>query len=84
MVKVNISDELINANKILAFQYNEKEKSSEKRITTKNEYDFQYLEKEKPATELQIHNYARILIEASIDPFFTINPTCKITYMNNA
>jgi len=35
MVKVNISDELINANKILAFQYNEKEKSSEKRITTK-------------------------------------------------
>ena len=45
MVKVNISDELINANKILAFQYNEKEKSSEKRITTKKEHDFQYLEK---------------------------------------
>jgi PAS domain S-box-containing protein len=63
MVKVKKSDELIIANKELAFQNNEKEKRE---------------------TELQIPNYARILIEASLDPLFTINPAGKITDMNNA
>ena len=45
---------------------------------------FQNNEKEKREIELQIPNYARILIEASLDPLFTINPAGKITDINNA
>ncbi len=66
------------------FRITKKKKVPKNASLPKKEHDFQYLEKEKPATELQIHTYARILIEASLDPLFTINPTGKITYMNNA
>jgi PAS domain S-box-containing protein len=84
MVKVKKSDELIIANKELAFQNNEKEKRAEELIIAKKELTFQNNEKEKREIELQIPNYARILIEASLDPLFTINPAGKITDMNNA
>jgi PAS domain S-box-containing protein len=42
-----------------------------------------YLAK-KEGSALINDNYARSLIEASLDPLFTINPTCKITDINNA
>jgi PAS domain S-box-containing protein len=84
MVKVKISDELIIANKELAFHNDEKEKRAEELIIANKELAFQNNEKEKRTTELQIPNYARILIEASLDPLFTINPAGKITDMNNA
>lgn len=91
MIKANKSDELVIANKELAFQIDEKEKRAEELIIANKELviankelAFQNIEKEKRVTELRIANYARILIEASLDPLFTINPAGKITDMNNA
>jgi PAS domain S-box-containing protein len=56
----------------------------EKLIITNRELAFQKDEKEKCAAELGIANYARNLIEASLDPLFTINTEGKIMDMNNA
>ncbi len=56
MIKVNISDELIIANKELAFQNNEKEKRAEELIIANKELAFQNDEKEKRAEELIIAN----------------------------
>ena len=53
-------------------------------IIANKELAFQNDEKEKRAAELVIANYARSLIEASLDPLFTINPEGKITDMNQA
>ena len=53
-------------------------------IIANEELAYQNDEKEKRAAELVIANYARSLIEASLDPLFTINLEGKITDMNNA
>ena len=78
------ADELIIANKELIFQNDEKEKRAAELIIANKELVFQNEEKEKRAAELVIAEYSRSLIEASLDPFFTISPTGKITDMNNA
>jgi PAS domain S-box-containing protein len=89
------ADELIIANKELVFQNKEKGKRAAELILAKKELLFQNKEKEKRATENKelealsyslrlASQYARGLIEASLDPLFTINPEGKITDMNNA
>jgi PAS domain S-box-containing protein len=77
-------EELAIANIELAFQTNEKGKRAEELVIANKELAFQNLEKEKRAEELTKANYARILIEASLDPLFTINLAGKITDLNNA
>jgi PAS domain S-box-containing protein len=76
--------ELDVANKELAFQNNEKEKRAAELIIANKELAFQKIEKEKRAAELRVASYARSLIEASLDPLFTISPAGKITDTNNA
>src|SRR5258708_6525840 len=76
--------ELLIANKELVYQNDEKEKRAAELIVANRELVFQKKEKEKRAAELIIANYARSLIEASRDPMFTINPSGKITDINNA
>jgi PAS domain S-box-containing protein len=89
------ADELVIANKELVFQTIEKEKRAAELVIADIELDFQNKEKEKREItnkELEISNYsvklaaqyARSLIEASLDPLFTISPEGKITDMNNA
>jgi PAS domain S-box-containing protein len=78
------AQELNVANKELAFQNDEKEKRAAELIIANRELAFQKVEKEKRAAELRIASYARSLIEASLDPLFTISPAGKITDTNNA
>ncbi len=73
--------ELFIANKELVFQTGEKEKRAAELVIADIELDFQNKEKEKTKLASQ---YARSLIEASLDPLFTISPAGKITDMNNA
>ena len=87
--------ELLIANKELIFQTSEKEKRAAELVIADKELEFQNKEKEKLeiankeseafnyATKLA-SQYARSLIEASLDPLFTISPDGKITDMNNA
>ena len=72
------------ANIELVFQKEEKGKRAAELGIANIELVFQNEEKGKRAAELRIANYARSLIEASLDPLFTINPSGKITDMNNA
>jgi PAS domain S-box-containing protein len=76
--------ELALANTELAFQTTETEKKAEELVIAHKELAFHYIEKEKTAVELTKANFARILIEASLDPLFTINLAGKITDLNNA
>jgi PAS domain S-box-containing protein len=87
--------ELFIANKELVFQTVEKEKRAAELVIADIELDFQNKEKEKreiASKELEAFSYrvklasqyARSLIEASLDPLFTISPAGKITDMNNA
>jgi PAS domain S-box-containing protein len=80
MPKNNLSD----ATKGLAFQMEEKEKRAEDLTIATKELAFQNEEKEKRAAELIIANYARSLIEASLDPLVTISATGKILDVNAA
>ena len=62
-----------------------KRKESENQLKIINdELVFQSKENEKRTIELGMANYARSLIEASLDPLFTINTEGKIMDMNNA
>ena len=87
--------ELVIANIELVFQTIEKEKRAAELVIADIELDFQNKEKEKRAIankKLEAFSYsvklasqyARSLIEASLDPLFTISPAGKITDMNNA
>jgi PAS domain S-box-containing protein len=76
--------ELIIANKELAFQNQEKEKRAAELVIANKELVFQNSEKVKRAAELRVANYARSIIEASLDPLFTINLEGKITDLNKA
>lgn len=76
--------ELDIANIELAFQDIEKGKLAAELGIANIELAFQNEEKEKRAAELRVDNYARSLIEASLDPLFTISPVGKITDVNNA
>jgi len=87
--------ELIIANKELVYQKAEKGKRAAELILANKELIVQNKEKEKRETEKKglealsyssrlASQYARSLIEASLDPLFTINPQGKITDMNNA
>ena len=87
--------ELKIADKELLFQNEEKEKRAAELIIADKELVFQNEEKEKRETankdleELSYSlklasQYARSLLEASLDPLFTINPDGKITDMNHA
>jgi PAS domain S-box-containing protein len=55
-----------------------------KRVVADMALEIQNKEREKLAAELVIENYSRGLIEASLDPLFTISPEGKITDMNLA
>jgi PAS domain S-box-containing protein len=76
--------ELIIADKELVYQTEEKEKRAAELIIADKELVYQNQEKEKRAAELIIANYARSLIEASLDPLLTISTEGKITDMNQA
>src|SRR5258705_173438 len=76
--------ELVIANKELVFQNKEKGKRAAELLIANKELAFQNDEKEKRVAELVIANYARILIEASRDPMFTISPKGKVTDVNSA
>jgi len=87
--------ELVIADKELEFQNEEKEKRAAELVIADKELEFQNEEKEKRETEKKnleelsyslklASHYARSLIEASLDPLFTINPEGKITDMNHA
>ncbi len=87
--------ELNSAKEELAFQNNEKGKRAAELKIADTELNFQNKEKEKREIankDLEAFNYsaklaaqyARSLIEASLDPLFTISPDGKITDMNNA
>jgi PAS domain S-box-containing protein len=76
--------ELDKANLELALQGKEKGKLAAELGIANIELAFQNEEKEKRAAEVQVDNYARSLIEASLDPLFTISPIGKITDVNNA
>ncbi len=87
--------ELFLANKELLFQNNEKRKRAAELIIADKELLVQSKEKQKREIEnieleaisdsLKLASqYARSLIEASLDPLFTINPEGKIMDMNNA
>ncbi len=87
--------ELFIANKELVFQTAEKEKRAAELVIADIELEFQNKEKEKREIankELETSSYSvklasqysRSLIEASLDPLFTISPAGKITDMNNA
>lgn len=83
------------ANIELAFQDEEKGKRAAELLIADIELEFQNKEKEKRKIENKeleafsysatlASQYARSLIEASLDPLFTISPEGKITDMNNA
>jgi PAS domain S-box-containing protein len=72
------------ANIELIYQSKEKEDRAKELVIANRELTFQNIEKEKRTIELGIANYSRSLIEASLDPLFTISPLGKITDMNNA
>ncbi len=87
--------ELSIANKELVFQNDEKEKRAAELIIADKELDFQNKEKEKRIiankqletfsnTAKLASQYARSLIEASLDPLITINTEGVITDMNQA
>ncbi|MCK9220629.1 MAG: ATP-binding protein [Bacteroidales bacterium] len=59
-------------------------KESDDLIIARKALVFQKAETEKLAAELRIANYARSLIEASLDPLVTISTKGKITDMNEA
>ena len=93
--KENRAAELIIANKELSFQNNEKKNRAAELIIADKELVYQTEEKarreiaslelEKISNSLKLaSHYARSLIEASLDPLFTINPKGKITDLNNA
>ncbi|MBC7935600.1 MAG: PAS domain-containing protein [Rhizobacter sp.] len=72
------------ANLELAFQDSEKEIKAGELINANREIAFQSKEKERREAELRVAKYARIIIEASLDPLFTISLKGKITDINNA
>ncbi len=83
--------ELIIANKELLFQNEEKGKRAAELIIANKELKFQSREKEKRAAELIIANkekvaseYARSLIEATLDPLVTIDARGIIMDVNEA
>jgi len=87
--------ELVIADKELLYQTGEKKKRAAELKIADKELEFQNEEKEKRETEKNeleeisyslklASQYARSLIEASLDPLFTINPEGKITDMNHA
>jgi PAS domain S-box-containing protein len=93
--KENRAAELIIANKELAFQNDEKENRAAELVIANKEILFQNDEKKKRVKEnkelevisnavKQASQYARSLIEASLDPFVTISPEGKITDVNEA
>ncbi|MBL0018120.1 MAG: response regulator [Bacteroidetes bacterium] len=83
-VKENRAAELVIANMELAFQNDEKEKRAVELSLANEEIAVQNLEREKRVAELSIANYSRSLIEAILDPLFTISPAGKITDVNKA
>ena len=87
--------ELVIANKELVFQNEEKEKRAAELVIADKELVFQNQEKERREIdnkELEVISnsakqalqYARSLIEASMDPLVTISPEGKITDVNEA
>ena len=87
--------ELVIADIELVYQTGEKKKRADELKIADKELEFQNEEKEKRETEKNeleeisyslklASQYARSLIEASLDPLFTINPDGKITDMNHA
>lgn len=84
MAKIKKYNELIIANEVISFQHKEKEKRDAELVIAIDKLALLNGEMAKHVAELKIANYARSLIEASLDPLFTINPYGKVTDMNNA
>ena len=76
--------EIIVANNEVTFQKEEKEKREAELIIANKELTFRKEEKKKLEDELTTANYARSLIEASLDPLVTISAEGKITDVNKA
>ena len=79
-----LSAELILVRKELVFQDEEKGKRAAESGIADKELAYQDEEKGKRAAELIIANYARSLIEASLDPLVTISVAGKILDVNEA
>jgi PAS domain S-box-containing protein len=62
----------------------QRKESEEKLKMANQELEFQNKAKEKLGVELVLAEYSRSLIEASLDPLFTISPNGLITDMNQA
>jgi PAS domain S-box-containing protein len=62
----------------------QRKESEEKLKMANQELEFQNKAKEKHAVEKVLAEYSRSLIEASLDPLFTISPNGLITDMNQA
>ncbi len=76
--------EIIVANNEVAFQKEEKEKREAELNIANKELAFRKEEEKKRDAELSTANYARSLIEASLDPLVTISAEGKITDVNKA
>uniref|UniRef100_UPI0030D82D66 PAS domain-containing protein n=1 Tax=Algoriphagus aquimarinus TaxID=237018 RepID=UPI0030D82D66 len=85
ITKLKESEEQLKiVNKELTFQNKEKEQREAELIDANKELAFQNEEKDKRAAQLIIANYARSLIEASLDPLVTISAEGKILDVNEA
>jgi len=78
------TEELKIASIELDFQKGEKIKRAKELVHANLKLEKHRLENEKRALGKRSDIYSRSLIEASLDPLFTINPAGKITDMNNA
>ncbi len=76
--ELRISNEELQNKALLLVKQNEEVEAKNKELAFQNE------EKEKQAAELIIANYARSLIEASLDPLVTISAEGKILDVNEA
>jgi PAS domain S-box-containing protein len=94
-VKEKRAKELVIANEELAYQNDEKEKRAAELVIADKELEIQIKEKEKQGItnkELEAlsyaaklaSQYARSIIEASLDPMFAISPVGKIIDINEA
>jgi len=83
--KINIDEAKLNLiQEQLAFEKIENNRLTAAIELANNELVYYKKEKQKSTRELGIASYARNLIEASLDPLFTINTEGKIMDMNNA
>jgi PAS domain S-box-containing protein len=84
MTIVKINNEPVTAKKVSIAQSKGKGKHDVQLVKANDDFTLLDDEKEKRVAALRIANYVRSLIEAILDPLFTINTNGKVTDLNNA